>query len=180
MNGWIIRKGWLFISKRESNPWVRFRLNKDTIITSITVVNRKDCCGGRLSNLEIRAGMANNLKNQLVGRFKGPGQTNKEYTFRLSHAVKARYISILMRAKEYLQINGIKLNLHPILPRQTGNIQEIHFINDVYENIETYALESWEIYLIFIKQNLLDYVSHFRLYRRGNGSGNGFKSKIFK
>ncbi len=140
MNGWTIRKGWLFISKMESNPWVRFQLNKDTIITSITVANRKDCCGGRLVNLEIRAGMANNMNNQLVGLFKGPGQTNKEYTFRLFKKVKARYISILMRAKGYLQINGIKLNLHPIMPRPTGNIQKITFINHVYENIETHAL----------------------------------------
>ena len=123
MKGWAttIKRGVLFISKMEKNPWVRFQLNRDTVITSITVVNRKDCCGGRLMNLEIRAGMANNINNQVVGYFKGPGQTNKEYTIRLSKEVKARYISILMKATEHLQINGIKLNLEPIL--SAGNIK---------------------------------------------------------
>ncbi len=116
MNGWAttIKSGVLFISKKEENPWVRFQLNRDTVITSITVVNRKDCCGQRLMNLEIRAGMENNTNNQVVGFFKGPGETNKEYTIRLAKEVNAGYISIQMKATEILQINGLKLNLEPI------------------------------------------------------------------
>ena len=123
MNGWAttIKSGVLFISRKETNPWVRFQMNRDTAITSITVVNRKNCCGERLMNLEIRAGMENNMNNQVVGYFHGPGETNKEYTIRLSKEVKARYISILMKTAEYLQINGIKLNLEPILSE--GNIK---------------------------------------------------------
>ena len=80
-------------------------------------------------NLEIRAGMANNINNQVVGYFKGPGQTNKEYTIRLSKKVKARYISIQMKATGYLQINGIKLNLEsilpPTLPTNTGKLKYV-------------------------------------------------------
>ena len=126
MSGWAtpIKKKVLFISKYEWNPWIRFQMNRDTVITSITVVNRKDCCGQRLVNLEIRAGMANNMNNQVVGFFKGPGQTNKEYTIRLSKEVKARYISIQMKATGYLQINGIKLNLESI----KGNIKKPYII----------------------------------------------------
>ena len=86
-------------------------------------------------NLEIRAGMANNMNNQVVGFFKGPGQTNKEYTIRLSKEVKARYISIQMKETGYLQINGIKLNLGPILSK--GNIKEpYHFQSNTSKNLQ--------------------------------------------
>ena len=117
MNGWAtpIKQGVYFLSNKESNPWIRFQLNRDTDITSITIVNRKDCCGQRLRNLEIRAGMTNNMNNPVVGYFKGRGVTNEEYTIRLATAVKARYISIQIKEREYLSINGIKLNLEPAL-----------------------------------------------------------------
>ena len=108
----------------QNNPWVRFQLNKVVVVTSVTIINRWDCCGDRLRNIEIRAGMANNLNNPVVGTFKGPGKTKGVYVIRLSKAVRARFIVILMKGKGYLQINGIRLNQKPVggRPNPKGKI----------------------------------------------------------
>jgi len=100
-----------FHSALEDNPWLRIQLNKPTEITSITFGNRKGCCGDRLKNLEIRAGMNNDMTNDVVGTFKGPGKTGEQYTIRLQRAVVAEFLTFQIRGKQqYLQIEGIRLN----------------------------------------------------------------------
>ena len=98
-----------FHSARENNPWVRVQLNEPTKIKSVTVGNRKDH-GGRLRNLEIRAGMKNDLTNEIVGKFKGPGRDGAKHVILLREEVTALYISFQIKVKEILQIRGIWLN----------------------------------------------------------------------
>ena len=108
-----------FRSKEEDNPWLRVQLNGPTIITSITVGNRKYCCGERLENLEIRAGMKNDLTNEVVGTFKGPGETDEQYTTRFDEGIVAEYLTFqLKKKKAVLQIQGIKLNDETISGKQ--------------------------------------------------------------
>ena len=116
-NGYLPKYAWsgpgFFHSKEEDNPWLRVQLNEPTKITSITVGNRKDCCGHRLENLEIRAGMRNDLTNEIVGTFKGPGITGERYTIQLTRAVVAEYLTFQLKKKRaILHVQGIKLNKH--------------------------------------------------------------------
>ena len=119
-----------FHSNMQVNPWVRFQLNKVTVITSVTIVNRWDCCGNRLRNIQVRAGMANNINNPVVGTFKGPGKSKGVYVIRLTKAVRARYIVILMKGKGYLQVNGIRLNEKPVggKPKPKGKLQRAELL----------------------------------------------------
>ena len=60
----------MFHSKdNEEKPWLIVRLNKVATITSVTVGNRKDCCGDLLRKLEIRVGMKEDLTNEVFGNY---------------------------------------------------------------------------------------------------------------
>ena len=101
-----------FQSAQEDNPWLRIQLTRCTRITSITIGNKLNCCGERLADIEIRAGLKNDLTNPVVALFQGPGETGEKYVIRLEKPVgNAEYLTF-QRKKEnsYLQINGIKLN----------------------------------------------------------------------
>ena len=114
MNAWSGPR--FYHSKLEDNPWLRVQLNAPIKITSVTVGNRKGCCGDRLKNLEIRAGMNNDLTNEVVGFYKGPGKTGEQYTIRLKVPVVAEFLSFQLKGKQqYLQIEGIRLNEQPSL-----------------------------------------------------------------
>ena len=119
LRAWLGKPGdvkkW-FHSENEDNPWLKLQLNRATMITSVTVRNRKDCCPERLRNLEVRAGMRNDLTNPIVGTFKGPGEEGKRYVIRSRLAILAEFITFqLNMEKAILTINGIKLNEEPIL-----------------------------------------------------------------
>ena len=102
-----------FSSEEEEKPWLQIRLNQPTEISSVTVINRKDCCGERLRNLEVRAGMNPGLNNQVVGEFKGPGSTGGVHVIRFEGPVVAQYLTFQLIGKQNLQINGIRLNQQP-------------------------------------------------------------------
>ena len=100
-----------FHSKRENKPWLRIQLNKPVILSSVIIVNRKDCCGARLRNLELRGGMKNHLLNAVIGRFRGPGRTKGVHKIQLQYPTKVQFLSFqLMMNAGVLQINGIKLS----------------------------------------------------------------------
>jgi len=98
-----------FHSKLESNPWIQFHTTL-VELSSVTIINRKDCCGERLKNLEVRAGMLAGLGNKVVGTFKGPGTTGGKTVIVFKKAVVAKYITLQIKGKGTLQVNGIRLN----------------------------------------------------------------------
>ena len=106
----------IFHSQGEDNPWLRIKLNRKETITSVTIRNRIDCCGERLENLEIRAGTKNDLTNEIVGRFKGPGVTGQKHVVQFTKSVVADFLMFQLKGTNVvLQINGIYLNEQPAL-----------------------------------------------------------------
>ena len=101
----------IFHSLDEDNPWLRIKLNRKETITSVTIRNRIDCCGERLANLEIRAGTKNDLTNEVVGTFAGPGVTGQKHTIQFTKWVFADVLTFQLKKENVaLQINGIYLN----------------------------------------------------------------------
>jgi len=87
-------------------------------VTGVLILNRIDCCGYRLRNLEIRAGMTpvdeefrgKLVVNKKVGEFAGPGVTRETYTIEFDEEVTAQYITLqLTDPNSILQINEIKV-----------------------------------------------------------------------
>ena len=112
----------LFYSKQEDNPWLQIHL-QTIILYGVTVINRKDHYGQHLKNLEVRGGMENELGNQVVGYFKGPGFTNGEHFIPFGRAVKVAYITFQINERKYwLIINGI--TVHPV--RSTYDLYCLH------------------------------------------------------
>ena len=98
-----------FHSKLEYDPWIEIQI-VPMELTSITIINRKDSCGERLENVEVRAGMERGLNKEIVGFFDGPGSTGGRHLIPFQQPTMTEYIVLKMLQRQYLQINGIKLN----------------------------------------------------------------------
>ena len=118
-----------FTSKLEMNPWLEVKFPSPVLVSSVTIVNRKDCVWGRLTNVEVRAGMApvpegfttnergldadKNLEvNCRCGYFAGPaGRFIEEgHAIVFDQPTLAQYITLQILEAGYLQINGLKIN----------------------------------------------------------------------
>ena len=104
------KKNGFFQSKEENNPWLELRLNKPVNISTVTIINTKHCCGSRLSNVQIRAGMLPGVENEILGFFKGPGHTGGVHVIPLEKTVSATYLYFHMKGSGVLQVNGVRLN----------------------------------------------------------------------
>ena len=60
--------------------------------------------------------MKNDLTNEVVGTFKGPGKTGAKHVVQFTKEVTAKYLSFqLKKKKAILQIKEIKLNEKPVI-----------------------------------------------------------------
>ena len=112
--------GNFFASELEEFPWFQLELPEAKNISGLTLVNREDCCGERLENIEIRAGFEEvtsenkgiplSEMNKLCGVFEGPGETGGAYKILCANgSIEAKYITIQIMGKQYLQISEIEL-----------------------------------------------------------------------
>ena len=118
-----------FHSEHEMNPWLEVKLPSPVLISSVTIINRKNGCWERLVNVEIRAGMAPvpdgftaqergahaNKKlevNSRCGFFAGPpdGWVKDGHVIFFDQPILAQYITLQLLGAGYLQINGLKIN----------------------------------------------------------------------
>ena len=118
-----------FHSDLEMHPWLEVRFPSPVLISSVTIINRKNGCWARLRNVEVRAGMTpvpdgftardrghhSNKKlqvNNQCGHFEGParGFVSEGHTIVFDRPTLAQYVTLQILDKEYLQINGLKIN----------------------------------------------------------------------
>ena len=91
------------------------------MVSGIEVINRADCCGNRLKNLEIRAGLdsvpsgttGNVLlkQNKRVGYFAGPGGNGETHRIMFTSPTVVKFITLQLigRNIKYLNLNEIKV-----------------------------------------------------------------------
>ena len=118
-----------FHSQLEMHPWLEVKLPSPILISSLTIINRKNGFYSRLRNVEVRAGMmpvpegftanekGNHSNKQIdvnfrCGHFAGPpGRFISEgHTIKFEKPTLAQYITLQILEEEYLQINGLKIN----------------------------------------------------------------------
>ena len=80
-------------------------------LSGVTIINRADCCGNRLRNVQVRAGRSSTYNNAIVGTFKGPGVSGAEHPIKFTKTIVVEYLQlqIITDHKTYFQINGIKI-----------------------------------------------------------------------
>ena len=129
IDGEILDDRFFFHSKKEMNPWLEVKLPSPVLISSVTIINRKNGCWERLVNVEIRAGMAPvpdgftaqergadaNKKlevNSRCGFFAGPpdGWVKDGHVIFFDRPILAQYITLQLLGAGFLQINGLKIN----------------------------------------------------------------------
>ena len=132
-----------FHSKLEMHPWLEVKFPFPVLISSVTIINRKDSCWGRLRNVEVRAGMTSvpegftavyrglqsNKKlevNTRCGYFEGParGFVSEGYTIVFDRPTLAQYITLQILEKQFLQINGLKINGGDLLNHKEPFLKE--------------------------------------------------------
>ena len=118
-----------FHSVSERNPWLEVKLPSPVLISSVTIINRKNSCWERLVNVEIRAGMdpvpdgftaqergtdaTKKLDvNSRCGFFAGPPDRFAEegHVIFFDRPILAQYITLQLLGAGFLQINGLKIN----------------------------------------------------------------------
>uniref|UniRef100_A0A3B1ICN9 Fucolectin tachylectin-4 pentraxin-1 domain-containing protein n=1 Tax=Astyanax mexicanus TaxID=7994 RepID=A0A3B1ICN9_ASTMX len=81
----------------DNNPWLRVELPDVYNVTSVTIVNRKDCCGDRINGAQIRIGNSLDNKgndNKLVAVIGPMGsEVIKTYKFK---ATEGRFVNIFL------------------------------------------------------------------------------------
>ena len=130
IDGDVSNKRVLFYhSELEMHPWLEVKFPFPVLISCVTIINRKDSCWGRLRNVEVRAGMTSvpegftavyrghhsNKKievNTPCGYFEGParGFVSEGHTIVFDRPILAQYITLQILEKQFLQINGLKIN----------------------------------------------------------------------
>ena len=118
-----------FHSEYEMNPWLEVKFPSPVLISSVTIINRKNGCWERLVNVEIRSGMApvpdgftaqergtdaaKMLEvNSRCGFFAGPpdGFVKDGHVIFFDRPILAQYITLQLLGTGILQINGLKIN----------------------------------------------------------------------
>ena len=108
-----------YISANEAYPWLQIELKDTSTINHIAIINRKDCCGERLQDLEVRAGFFktnSNHKgaitaNNICGRYPGPGTTGVTINIPCDAPIISKYVTAqqLISTPNYLQIEEIMI-----------------------------------------------------------------------
>ena len=93
----------------------------------------------------MRAGrLAKFGRNQIVGRFQGPGKTGHEYPVQFASTVAVEYISIQVTGrKQILQINGIKVDeVNATGEFSKKNVDNFGNLNDVLSFMKDFCFDS--------------------------------------
>ncbi|XP_071172918.1 uncharacterized protein [Mytilus edulis] len=90
------------------NPYWTVDLGKTVHVKQINIINRKDCCGHRLKNIEVKVGLNHN-KMKHCSNFKGPGKTGQVIMLACKTPISGRYVTILKRGKWYLSLAEVQV-----------------------------------------------------------------------
>ena len=106
-------------TNQDTHSWAQLKLSDPRMVAGVEIFNRVNCCGDRLSNLEIRAGLdpvpagttgqVLLTQNERVGFFAGPGENGGTYKVKFSSPKLVQFITLQLMDKNYLQLNEVKV-----------------------------------------------------------------------
>jgi len=113
-------------TQKEANPWWRVDLLKTTPVKTVTVWNRADCCGSRLSRFEVRIGdssvMAQNEKCDQTVSTKPPVRGKVPPIHVGCGGRVGRYVFITVPRVTYLTLCEVKINAMPETKKEIAGI----------------------------------------------------------
>ena len=102
-----IKKRFYHGGTKTKYPWHMTILPATINLYSVEIYNRHDCCGYKLRDVEVRAGLSKIdadfrgkiTENILCGKFRGPGRKGKKYTVTCRTPILASVITIQIVGK---------------------------------------------------------------------------------
>ena len=118
-------------TRSEQNAWWQVELPRDISIDTIHILNRKDCCQGRLSDFDVTILDAKGTA-VFSKHFK---DSNKEYTISGINRT-GRTVKVQLRGKNYLHLGHVKVFGTPI---QYSSVLENQLVADLLSSETTLA-----------------------------------------
>ena len=106
-------------------PWIEIELMNETLVEHLKITNRKDCCGERLSNIEIRVGnkaMSSRSRrsivyeNELCARYSGPAKDGETVWVSCRRPISGKYITIQPKDDTIVYMNIAEIDVVKNLP----------------------------------------------------------------
>ena len=106
-------------------PWIEIELMIKTLVEHLKITNRKDCCGERLSNVEIRVGnkaMSSRSRrsivyeNELCARYSGPAKDGETVWVSCRRPISGKYITIQTQDDTIVYMNIAEIDVVKNLP----------------------------------------------------------------
>ena len=98
-------------------PWVQLELQPGSVVHGVKITNRVNCCGERLSDVEVRVGdervtvqsQQGLSSNKLCGTFDGPGTNGEVVRIDCTEPISGMYITIQIkdRSVEWMNIGEV-------------------------------------------------------------------------
>ena len=112
-------KPYFLHTNRDKYSWIQLKLSVPQMVAGVEIFNRADCCGDRLRNVEIRAGLdfvptgttGQSLleHNERVTFFAGPGKNGGTYKVMFSSPRRVQFITLQLWDQNYLNLNEVKV-----------------------------------------------------------------------
>ena len=121
-------------------PWLQWPLGSRTTMIGITIsnpnYNTSNGGGENLRNVEIRAGLGHLgpdfkgkiSKNEICGKFEGPGDSRRAYTIMCEKEIVADYVTLqILDDNANLQINELE-----IITKSEGTHYLYNYVNNIF------------------------------------------------
>jgi len=82
--------------------WWEVGFDNEYYIGKVRILNRRDCCGGRLAGTKVMVG------NQLCGTVQGGTKNGQWYDVTCSRPMKGRAVRLVTTQRTYLSISGFE------------------------------------------------------------------------
>ena len=96
-------------------PWLQVEFENDEEVSSVTITNRRDCCGERLHDLVVTVGdspmqVGQLSSNPVCNTFAGPGTNAQEIYIECSTPLTGKYLAFQHRSGGFMHFHGLKIN----------------------------------------------------------------------
>ena len=90
------------------------------MVHRVKIINRKNCCGNRLKNADVRAGLSKVdvdktgiiTENSFCGNYKGPGSNGETIVINCKEAIKSRYVTLQLMNNEKSTLNLAEVEVY--------------------------------------------------------------------
>ena len=116
-----------FHTGSENKPWLQVELNDVRVVHHIAIINRKDCCGYRTKNMQVRVGFTyfsrdtktlNMTDDEICATYIGPGKNGEKIIIDCKNPMGGKYVSVQLMQEGNAIMNFNEIMIYGI----TGNI----------------------------------------------------------